>query len=101
MAPSNPDENLLNTMRALDRSMLLAHRREDDAGRAEAEETAKILLEYAQLPLLIRGRAEMVLACSDKPGFLEHAKEAVRIAELGIETSTDVGGFRLPRVYHF
>lgn len=30
----------------------------------------------------------MVLACSDKPGFLDHANEAVRIAQLAIDSST-------------
>lgn len=31
----------------------------------------------------------MVLGCSDKPEFLDHAKEAVRIAQLGIDISSE------------
>lgn len=44
--------------------------------------TARSLLENADLPLLLRARSCMVLACSEVPDFLEMAHEAVRIGEL-------------------
>lgn len=68
MASSNADQNLLNTMWALDRSMLQAHREGGDANTAKSESTAKTLLEYPELPLLIRARALVILGCSNEPG---------------------------------
>lgn len=55
------------------------------AGRDEfAESTAHILLENADLPLLIRARALIVLGCSQKADCLEMAEEAIRIVRVGM-----------------
>lgn len=55
------------------------------AGRDEyAESTAHTLLENADLPLLIRARALIVLGCSQKADCLEMAEEAVRIVRVGM-----------------
>ncbi|KAF2770666.1 hypothetical protein EJ03DRAFT_326291 [Teratosphaeria nubilosa] len=53
-----------------------------DNRREYAESTVHTLLENDDLPLFIRCRANMVLGCSDKTGFLGYAEEALRIARL-------------------
>ncbi|KAK5131990.1 hypothetical protein LTR08_000410 [Meristemomyces frigidus] len=68
--------------------MLQAHRRDDDD---TAESTARILLDYAELPLLIRARACMVLGCSEDADSLDWAEEGVRIAELANKVASKVG----------
>lgn len=78
----------MRTYYALDKSMLVAHRAEK---HKEAEETARLLLGNADLPLLLRARACMVLGCGDSPDFLDMAKEGVRVAELGYSRCTDPG----------
>lgn len=71
---------------------MAAHRRDDDESRADAERTAQILLDNADLPLLIRARACMILGCSDSdPDFLKWAKEGVRVAKLGAMRADVVG----------
>ncbi|CZT20722.1 uncharacterized protein RCC_06580 [Ramularia collo-cygni] len=75
---------------ALDREMLTAHREERDA---HAENIARSLLEHANIPLLIRARACMVIGCSNAPDHLDMAKEAVRIAELGRSRCVSPGDF--------
>lgn len=47
-------ENLKRMFFALDRAMLEAHREDRDK---DAEDTARVLLGYPELPLLIRSRA--------------------------------------------
>ncbi|PPJ59667.1 hypothetical protein CBER1_01230 [Cercospora berteroae] len=80
-------DNLKRTFFALDRAMLEAHREDRDE---DAEHTARILLGYAELPLLIRARACMVLGCSGvADDALDMAKEAVRVAELGLTLIDD------------
>lgn len=66
---SNSNEQLLKTFWEMDRSMLQAHRG-CETNRAQADDTAHALLEYAELSLLIRARTLMVLGCSDQPGTL-------------------------------
>lgn len=69
-----------------------AHREETDASRAKAEDTARILLENADLPLVIRACACMILGCSDTaPDYLHWAEEGVRVAELGVANTSVVG----------
>ncbi|KAF2210313.1 hypothetical protein CERZMDRAFT_86062 [Cercospora zeae-maydis SCOH1-5] len=58
-----------------------------------AESTARMLLENADLPLLIRARACMIIGCSIDPDFLDMAKEVVRIAELGYSLCDNPGDF--------
>ncbi|KAK4542858.1 hypothetical protein LTR36_006047 [Oleoguttula mirabilis] len=69
----------------MDESMHEFHKKgqEDKKNRDEAEHIAQILLSYADLPLVFRCRALMIMGCSEKPGYVEWAKEAVRFAELG------------------
>ena len=62
--------------------MMAAHREGTDARRTYAEQSARILLEHADLPLLLRARALMILGCSDEGDFVSAAREAVRIAQL-------------------
>lgn len=74
-------DNTTRTYYALDEAMLRAHRDDKDD---EADQTARVLLEHADLPLLLRARACMVIGCSDEaPDFLEMAEQAVHIPELG------------------
>ncbi|KAK4506370.1 hypothetical protein PRZ48_000100 [Zasmidium cellare] len=71
----------IHTYYALDKSMMKAHTadRNDDA-----EATARSLLENADLPLLLRARACMILGCGESPDFIDMAKESMRVAELGL-----------------
>ena len=81
-------DNLTKTYYALDKAMVSAHR---DENHDYAESTARVLLGYADIPLLIRTRACMVLACAAEEDSLEMAHEAVRIAELGYSRCTNPG----------
>lgn len=74
--------NTLRMYYRLDEEMWLAHREKTDEGRAKANETARILLENADLPLLLRARACMILGCSTEEDYLEWAEEGVRIGEI-------------------
>ncbi|KAF2162744.1 hypothetical protein M409DRAFT_26982 [Zasmidium cellare ATCC 36951] len=80
--------NTIRTYYALDEAMVKAHREDRDE---YAVSTARSLLGNADLPLLIRARACMVLGCSEQPGFLDMAKDGVRIAELGLCRCTSPG----------
>ncbi|KAK5166651.1 uncharacterized protein LTR77_008195 [Saxophila tyrrhenica] len=71
--------------------MIRQFRQGDDASVASAVHTARELLTHAELPLIIRARACMVLGCSSEPDFLEQAEEAVRIAQLATDNATSVG----------
>ncbi|KAH0287191.1 hypothetical protein M436DRAFT_85935 [Aureobasidium namibiae CBS 147.97] len=52
---------------------------------ADAEAIAINLISYADLPLLHRTHAHMVLGCGNQDNFLWHAEEAVRIVKQDIE----------------
>lgn len=52
---------------------------------AEAEAIAINLISNADLPLLYRAEAHMILGCGNHDNFLWHAQEAVRIVKKGIE----------------
>lgn len=56
-----------------------------------AESTARILLENADLPLLIRARALIVLGCAQNGDCLEMAEEAIRVVNVGIEEAKKDG----------
>lgn len=81
------DDNKMRMFKAMDREMhILAHSSNDDNDNKEkSEEIAHTLLAYPELPLGLRCRALLVLGTSDGPGYVEWAREAVRIAELGKE----------------
>lgn len=53
--------NTLRVYYSLEDSMMRTHREKTEAGDARANETARNLLENADLPLLIRARACMIL----------------------------------------
>lgn len=78
-------DNKMRMFEAMDREMhILAHSSNDDNDNKEkSEEIAHTLLAYPELPLGMRCRALLVLGTSDGPGYVEWAREAVRIAELG------------------
>lgn len=71
--------------------MMATHRSGSQEARAHAEDTARTLLNYAELPLLIRASACMILGCSTSAGYVGWAREAVRIAELGFNNATNPG----------
>ncbi|KAK4539172.1 hypothetical protein LTR36_001184 [Oleoguttula mirabilis] len=71
----------------LNKSMHEPHKEEDEESRNEAEHIAKILISYANLLLLLRCRSLLFLGCSENPGYVEWANEAVRMAELGMSTA--------------
>ncbi|KAK4956713.1 hypothetical protein LTR10_006240 [Elasticomyces elasticus] len=77
--------NLVRVYQAMDHSMMIAHREDNDEKRAEAERIAHLLLSYADLPLVFRARASMILGCGTTRGYVEWAKEAVHFAQLGID----------------
>lgn len=52
------------------------------ASIAQAESTAKSLLSNADLPLVFRVRASMILGLSIMPGYVEWARQAVHYAQL-------------------
>lgn len=79
-------DNTMRTYYALEADMFKAHEEDRDE---EAEKTARILLENADLPLIIRAKACMILGCLDVPDFLDMAKEAVRIIDVGIAQTPD------------
>lgn len=81
-------DNTTKAYYALDKAMLQAHR---DGNDEYAESTARVLLSHADIPLLIRTRACMVLACAAEEDSLQMAHEAVRIAELGFSRCTNPG----------
>lgn len=68
-----------------------AHHAVTEEGDKLAVENARILVENAIVPLLIRARACMILGYSVEDDALVWAKEGVRVAELIVEVSTKVG----------
>jgi hypothetical protein len=70
--------------------MFKAHKEDTDEKNLFAENTARILLSNADLPLRLRSRACIILACSLKDDYLEMAEQAVRIAELCCSTENPV-----------
>ena len=79
-------DNRISAYYALDRAMIRAHRQDNFE---HAESTARILLENADLPLLIRARACIIIGCSEEPDFLDMAEEAVRITQMGLARNTE------------
>ena len=61
------------------------HEEGNPKSAAEAEAIAINLISHADLPLLYRTHAHMVLGCGNQDNFLWHAEEAVRIVKQGIE----------------
>lgn len=82
--------NTIKAYYAFDEAMFKAHREDRNE---YAESTARMLIVNADLPLLIRARACMVLGCCIDPDFLDMAKEGVRIAELGYSRCNNPGDF--------
>lgn len=68
---------------ALDEEMVHLFEEGTPEGLEKCDKIAKTLLSYAELPLGLRCRACIVLAAWDEPGYVEWAKEAVRVADLG------------------
>ncbi|KAK5131818.1 hypothetical protein LTR08_000573 [Meristemomyces frigidus] len=83
--------NAVRVYQALDTDMHKLRRQNTDETSAEAERIATLLLEYADLPIVFRARACMILARSDTPGYLAWAQEAVRVIELGISQIVSKG----------
>jgi hypothetical protein len=78
-------ENTRRIYYALDEHMTKAHRKGDDDSRSDAERTAHSLIQYADLPLLIRCRALCILGCSNKGNYVHYAEQSVYFAKLGLE----------------
>ncbi|KAK3715131.1 hypothetical protein LTR37_007341 [Vermiconidia calcicola] len=78
--------NTVRLYKALDADMIKRPREGTDESRAEAEHIAKTFISHADLWLIFRARACMVLGCSEEPSYVGWAKEAVRIVKLRIET---------------
>ncbi|KAK5172169.1 uncharacterized protein LTR77_003807 [Saxophila tyrrhenica] len=91
---TNADANLLDFFYALDNSMWEKYRSDGEANYLHANETARELLSHADLPLLLRARAGVILTCtSDEPAeALQHAQEAVRVAKLIMDIVGDRAG---------
>ncbi|CAD0115079.1 unnamed protein product [Aureobasidium uvarum] len=66
-----------------DQMMELAYKNISKSAK-EASDIAHMLLEHVRLPLLFRVHAHIVLA-SGKTDYLFHAKQAIRVAEIGRE----------------
>ena len=50
-----------------------------------------MLLENADLPLVFRARACIIMGCSSQPGYVQWAEEAVRVVNMGIEYADSAG----------
>lgn len=61
--------------------MVRAHREETDEVDSKANETARVLLKNADLPLLILARVCIVLCYSNEEDFLDWAEEGVHIGK--------------------
>jgi hypothetical protein len=79
------DENTKAVYGAMFDQMNTLHEQGNEKSAAEAEEIAMNLIAHADLPLLYRTHAHMVLGCGNRDDFLWHAQEAVRIVNKGIE----------------
>ncbi|KAG2161839.1 hypothetical protein JADG_001578 [Aureobasidium aubasidani] len=78
----NPHETTEHVMAVFDRQMMALSEENTPASQIQACEIAEMLLERAELPLAFRVHAHIVLGCG-KNGYLHHANEAVRFAEMG------------------
>ena len=78
----NPHETAEHVMAVFDRQMMALSEENTLASHTQACEIAEMLLERAELPLAFRVHAHIVLGCG-KNGYLHHANEAVRFAEMG------------------
>jgi hypothetical protein len=78
----NPHETTEHVMAVFDRQMMALSEENTLASHTQACEIAEMLLERAELPLAFRVHAHIVLGCG-KNGYLHHANEAVRFAEMG------------------
>ncbi|TIA24105.1 hypothetical protein D6C80_00532 [Aureobasidium pullulans] len=78
----NPHETTEHVMAVFDRQMMALSEENTPASHIQACEIAEMLLERAELPLAFRVHAHIVLGCG-KNGYLHHANEAVRFAEMG------------------
>jgi hypothetical protein len=79
------DENSKAIYGAMFNEMNTLHERGEEKSAKEAEAIAINLIAHADLPLLYRTHAHMVLGCGNRDDFLWHAQEAVRIVKKGIE----------------
>jgi hypothetical protein len=79
------DENSKAVYGAIFDQMNTLHEQGNEKSAAEAEAIAIDLVAHADLPLLYRTHAHMVLGCGNRDDFLWHAQEAVRIVDKGIE----------------
>jgi hypothetical protein len=79
------DENSKAVYGAIFDQMNTLHEQGNEKSAAEAEAIAIDLVAHADLPLLYRTHAHMVLGCGNRDDFLWHAQEAVRIVNKGIE----------------
>lgn len=79
------DENAQAIYGALFDQMNALHEEGNPKSAAEAEALAFDLIADADLPLLYRTHAHMVLGCGNHESFLWHAQEAVRLVNRGIE----------------
>ncbi|KAK4546687.1 hypothetical protein LTR36_001905 [Oleoguttula mirabilis] len=82
------DNNTLRVYYALDTNMIQLHKK---GSVNEAEHIARTLVSYADLPLLLRARACLVMAHSTEPGYVQWAREAVRIAQMCLDHATEAG----------
>lgn len=82
--PSDVGQNSEAVFQALFEQMMTHHRTATEAGAAKADEIALDLIKHAELPLLFRVRAHMVPASGNNAEYMWHAREAVRVAEMGI-----------------
>ncbi|TIA39752.1 hypothetical protein D6C78_03049 [Aureobasidium pullulans] len=78
----NPHETAEHVMAIFDRQMMALSDENTLASHTQACEIAEMPLERAELPLAFRVHAHVVLGCG-KNGYLHHANEAVRFAEMG------------------
>lgn len=78
------DENSVAIYDHLDVQMMSLHELDTDQSRAESESIAQRLIVYADLPLIIRVHAHMILASGDR-AYVWHARKAVHVVKRGIE----------------
>ncbi|KAF2481997.1 hypothetical protein BDY17DRAFT_300065 [Neohortaea acidophila] len=72
-------------------TMMEYHESDSEEDKAEGDSIARMLVTYANIPLLIRIRACMTLACSSDDGYVEWAQECVRLAEIAHGIATTPG----------
>lgn len=77
---ADPHENENRLLEMFTNQMMSLAEKDDNASNIEARDIASMLIMRANLPLLYRVDAYIVLACG-KVDPLYHAQEAVRVAE--------------------